>query len=41
MVHRNVNRLLWLVNQLLDLSKVDAGNLKPESRPGDLHAFCE
>ena len=36
---RNSNRLLQLVNQLLDLSKVDAGNLRLENRDGDIYHF--
>jgi signal transduction histidine kinase/DNA-binding response OmpR family regulator len=39
MIHRNSNRLLQLVNQLLDLSKLDAGNLRIENSEGDLYKF--
>jgi signal transduction histidine kinase/DNA-binding response OmpR family regulator len=39
MIHRNSNRLLQLVNQLLDLSKLDAGNLRIENREGDMYKF--
>lgn len=35
MVRRNANRLLKLVNQLLDLSKIDAGGLKLEPAEGN------
>jgi len=28
MVHRNANKLLELVNQLLDISKLESGNMK-------------
>ncbi|MCZ4408166.1 hybrid sensor histidine kinase/response regulator transcription factor [Cryomorphaceae bacterium 1068] len=35
MVRRNANRLLKLVNQLLDLSKIDAGGLKLEPTEGN------
>ena len=38
-IHRNSNRLLQLVNQLLDLSKMDSGNLRMENRDGDLYKF--
>ncbi|MGB3788412.1 MAG: response regulator [Phormidesmis sp.] len=36
---RNSRRLLRLVNQLLDLQKLDAGKMKPTFRPCDLAAF--
>ena len=36
LMHRNASRLLALVNQLLDLSKLDAGQLKPDIQPGNL-----
>lgn len=39
MIHRNSNRLLQLVNQLLDLSKLDSGNLQLENKQGDLFKF--
>ncbi|GAB4025489.1 two-component regulator propeller domain-containing protein [Spirosoma koreense] len=39
LIQRNANRLLSLINQLLDLSKLEAGQLKPELEPGDLAAF--
>lgn len=39
MIHRNANRLLQLVNQLLDLSKLDAGNVRLENQDGDIYKF--
>ncbi|MBC6950024.1 response regulator [candidate division KSB1 bacterium] len=41
MMQRNGQRLLRLINQLLDLSRLDAGKLKLEARPGDLLAFLK
>lgn len=40
-VKRNSQRLLGLVNQLLDLSKLDAGKMKLEIKPGKLREFVE
>ncbi len=37
MVRRNADRLLKLVNQLLDLSKIDSGNLKLEPTEGNTY----
>ena len=37
---RNSRRLLRLVNQLLDLQKLDAGRMQPSFRPCDLVGFC-
>ncbi len=37
---RNCRRLLRLVNQLLDLQRLDAGRMQPSFRPCDLVGFC-
>lgn len=39
MMHRQASRLLTLVNQLLDLTKLDAGQLQPRLRSGHLPRF--
>ncbi|WP_017307083.1 response regulator [Spirulina subsalsa] len=38
---RNSRRLLRLVNQLLDLQRLDAGRMQPKFRPCDLQEFVE
>lgn len=40
-IYLNANRLLSLINQLLDLSKIDAGALKPDIRKGYLASFLQ
>ncbi len=41
LVYRNANRLLRLINELLDLAKLDAGNLTISPTPGDLPEFIK
>jgi signal transduction histidine kinase/DNA-binding response OmpR family regulator len=35
-VHKNANRLLGLVNQLLDISKLESGRMKLQTAPGNI-----
>lgn len=39
MMHQNANRLLRLINQLLDLSKLESDSLQPDIRRQDLVGF--
>ncbi|MCX6216035.1 ATP-binding protein [Spirosoma sp.] len=39
LIYRNANRLLRLINELLDLAKLDAGNLTLSPAPADLQEF--
>ncbi len=41
LMHRQADRLLTLVNQLLDLTKLDAGQLQPSIRPGNLTGWLQ
>lgn len=41
LIKRNAARLLQLVNQLLDLSKLEAGKLWLEKKPGDIIGFSK
>jgi signal transduction histidine kinase/DNA-binding response OmpR family regulator len=38
-IRRSANRLLELVNQLLELSKLESGFMKLQAQPGNLHSF--
>ncbi len=41
MMYHNAQRLLHLINQLLDLSKLEAGNLEIEPKPADIFSFLK
>ena len=41
LVYRNANRLLRLINELLDLAKLEAGSLTVTLMPGDLADFVD
>ena len=41
LIEQHSNRMLDLVNQLLELSKIDSGNLKLILQKGDLHIFLQ
>ena len=41
MMQRSAHRLLHLINQLLDLSKLEAGSMKLETKPADIVNFLK
>ncbi|MCK7524207.1 MAG: hypothetical protein MZV64_44525 [Ignavibacteriales bacterium] len=41
LMHNHASRLLQLVNQLLDLSSLDAGKMKLEIGEYDIVSFCK
>ncbi|WP_184173507.1 two-component regulator propeller domain-containing protein [Rhabdobacter roseus] len=41
LMYRNANRLLRLINQLLDLAKLESGSLTPDIAPHELVGFVE
>ena len=40
-MQRNAKRLLDLVNQLLDLSKLETGNMRLETKPASIVTFLK
>ncbi|MBK9099542.1 MAG: response regulator [bacterium] len=41
MIHRNARKLLGLVNQLLDISKLESGNMKLQTSPQNIVSLLE
>ena len=41
LMHRNARRLLRLINQLLDISRLEAGRMKLEASPGNIVSFVK
>ncbi|MCB0621800.1 MAG: hypothetical protein KDC41_24525, partial [Saprospiraceae bacterium] len=41
LIRRNARNLLRLINQLLDLSKLDSGTLKMDAVQGDIIAYLQ
>lgn len=41
MMQRNARRLLRLINQLLDISKLEAGSMKLQASPGNIVSFAK
>jgi len=41
MMHRNARRLLRLISQLLDISKLEAGSMKLQASPGNIVSFAK
>lgn len=41
LISRNADRLLQLINQLMDLSKLEAGKLSLQQQPGEIYSFLK
>ena len=41
LIHRNARKLLELVNQLLDISKLESGNMKLQTSPQNIVSFLK